>query len=109
MKQIILHIQNGGKGTDIIFPCEEYMLSKSLKKIGIGDAVFGNRYAAEVVEPKEFVVLENHPLDLDEVNYLAKLMDREDATEKKTLFAVAAYEGYDTPKELINLHFNLGC
>ena len=85
------------------------MLSKSLKKIGIGDAVFGNRYAAEVVETKEFVVLENHPLDLDEVNYLAKLMDREDATEKKTLFAVAAYEGYDTPKELINLHFNLGC
>lgn len=25
MKQIILHIRNGGKGTDIIFPCEEYI------------------------------------------------------------------------------------
>ena len=43
------------------------------------------------------------------MNYLAKLMDSEDATERKTLFAVVAYEGYDTPKELINQHFNLGC
>lgn len=109
MKQIVLHIQNNGKGIDITFPCEEYMLSKSLNKIGIADTVFGKRYTAEVVEPEELVCLENQELDLDEVNYLAKLMDGEDATKKKTLFAAAAYEGYDTPKELINLHFNLGC
>ena len=109
MKQIVLHIRNNGKGTDITFPCEEFILNRSLEKIGITDAIPGKRYAAEVVEPEEFVVLENQTVDLDEVNYLAKLMDGEDATERKTLFAVAACEGYDTPKELINLHFNLGC
>ena len=109
MKQIVLHIRNNGKGTDITFPCEEFILNRSLEKIGITDAIPGKRYAAEVAEPEEFVVLENQAVDLDEVNYLAKLMDGEDATERKTLFAVATCEGYDTPKELINLHFNLGC
>ena len=107
MKQIVLHIRNNGKGTDITFPCEEFILNRSLEKIGITDAIPEKRYAAEVVEPEEFVVLENQTVDLDEVNYLAKLMDGEDATERKTLFAVAACEGYDTPKELINLHFNI--
>ncbi len=109
MKQIVLHIRNNGIGVDIEFPCTEEKLSKSLNAIGIADAALGKRYAAEVVEPEELVILENQTLDLDEVNYLAKLMDSEDAAERKTLFAVAAYEGYGSPKEFINLHFNLGC
>lgn len=88
MKQIILHIQNGGKGTDIIFPCEEYMLSKSLKKIGIGDAVFGNRYAAEVVEPKEFVVLENHPLELGRSELPRKTNGPQKTRRRKKLFSL---------------------
>lgn len=66
-------------------------------------------YVTEVVEPDALCLLESKVVDLDEVNYLAKLMDSEDETEKNTLFAVTACEGYDTPKELINLHFNLGC
>ena len=109
MKQIILHIRNNGIGVDIEFPCTEEQLSKSLNSIGIADPALGKRYTTEVVEPEELVLMENQAVDLDEVNYLAKLMDSEDATERKTLFTVVAYEGYDTPKELINLHFNLDC
>ena len=36
----------------------------------------------EVVEPDALCLLESKVVDLDEVNYLAKLMDSEDETEK---------------------------
>lgn len=109
MKQIVLNIQNGKKNTDIAFPCTEDELGKALASIGLVNTPSPKAYVTEVVEPDALCLLESKVLDLDEVNYLAKLMDSEDETEKNTLFAVTACEGYDTPKEFINLHFNLGC
>lgn len=109
MKQIVLNIRNGKKNADVAFPCTEEELGKALASIGLANTPSQKAYVTEVVEPDAFCLLESKVLDLDEVNYLAKLMDSEDATERKTLFAVTACEGYDTPKELINLHFNLGC
>lgn len=109
MKQIVLNIRNGEKNTDIAFPCVEEELGKALASIGLVNSPSPKAYVTEVVEPDALCLLESKVVDLDEVNYLAKLMDSEDETEKNTLFAVTACEGYDTPKELINLHFNLGC
>ena len=87
----------------------EEELGKALASIGLANTPSQKAYVTEVVEPDAFCLLESKVLDLDEVNYLAKLMDSEDAAERKTLFVVAAYEGYGSPKELINLHFNLDC
>ena len=87
----------------------EEELGKALASIGLVNSPSPKAYVTEVVEPDALCLLESKVVDLDEVNYLAKLMDSEDETEKNTLFAVTACEGYDTPKELINLHFNLGC
>ena len=109
MKQIVLNIRIGEKNTDIAFPCVEEELGKALASIGLVNSPSPKAYVTEVVEPDALCLLESKVVDLDEVNYLAKLMDSEDETEKNTLFAVTACEGYDTPKELINLHFNLGC
>lgn len=109
MKQIVLNIRNKQENTDIAFPCTEEELNKALKRLGKENAQGVKGYVSEVAEPEGFVCLENQELDLDEVNYLAKLMESEDETEKIALFTIAAYEGYETPKELINLHFNLGC
>ena len=109
MKQIVLNIRVGKKNTDIAFPCVEEELGKALASIGLVNTPSPKAYVTEVVEPDALCLLESKVVDLDEVNYLAKLMDSEDETEKNTLFAVTACEGYDTPKELINLHFNLGC
>lgn len=109
MKQIVLNIRNKQGNTDIAFPCTEEELHEALKRLGKENSPGVKGYVSEVVEPEGFVCLENQELDLDEINYLAKLMDSEDETEKTALFTIAAYEGYETPKELINLHFNLGC
>lgn len=87
---------------------------KQRREISAWQDPFGIRYEEQLYasllrESDAFCLLESKVLDQDEVNYLAKLMDGEDTAEKNTLFAVTACEGYDTPKELINLHFNLGC
>ena len=93
MKQIVLNIQNGKRNTDIAFPCTEDELGKALASIGLVNSPSPKAYVTEVVEPDALCLLESKVVDLDEVNYLAKLMDSEDATERKTLFAVVAYEG----------------
>lgn len=109
MKQIVLNIRNGEKNTDIDFPCVEEELGKALASIGLVNTPSPKVYVTEVVEPDALCLLESKVLDLYEVNYLAKLLECESTTSRIKLFAAAAYEGYDTPKELINLHFNLGC
>lgn len=96
MKQIVLNIRNGEKNTDIAFPCVEEELGKALASIGLVNSPSPKAYVTEVVEPDALCLLESKVVDLDEVNYLAKLMDSEDETEKNTLFAVTACEGFNT-------------
>ena len=105
--RIMLRVRYGREETDIEFPSDERVLCGLLEKIGAPLA--SKLYISEVVQPREFVMLENMTLDPDEINYLAKLMDSEMPDELHKMYAVAAYEGFDTPKELINLHYNLNC
>ena len=109
VNKIILNIRNGDGKTDIEFPCTETEMSEILEKIDIPDLNAPKVFVSEVVEPSGLSMLESKTLNLDEVNYLAKLLDSLMQDERDKVYSVANYEGYDTPKELINLHFNLGC
>ena len=106
VNKIILNLRNAGRDTDIEFPCTEKEMSEALEKIGIPDLNAPKVYVSEVVEPTGLSMLESKALNLDEVNYLAKLLDSLMQDERDKIYAVANYEGYDTPKELINVYFN---
>lgn len=106
VNKIILNLRNAGRDTDIEFPCTEKEMSEALEKIEIPDLNAPKIYVSEVVEPSGLSMLEGKALNLDEVNYLAKLLDSLVQDERDKIYAVANYEGYDTPKELINVYFN---
>lgn len=106
VNKIILNLRNAGRDTDIEFPCTEKEMSEALEKIEIPDLNAPKVYVSEVVEPTGLSMLESKALNLDEVNYLAKLLDSLMQDERDKIYAVANYEGYDTPKELINVYFN---
>ena len=106
VNKIILNLRNAGRDTDIEFPCTEKEMSEALEKIEIPDLNAPKVYVSEVVEPSGLSMLEGKALNLDEVNYLAKLLDSLMQNERDKVYAVANYEGYDTPKELINVYFN---
>ena len=72
---IKVKIQNGKHCTDIIFPCNEQLLSRALCGIGMdGDQPAPAPLIAKI-KPKELFMLENTMVNLDELNYLAKRMD----------------------------------
>ena len=106
VNKIILNIRNGDRKTDIEFPCTEKEMSEALEKIAIPDLNAPKVFVSEVVEPSGLSMLEGKTLNLDEVNYLAKLLDSLVQDERDKIYSVANYEGYDTPKELINVYYN---
>lgn len=106
VNKIILNIRNGERKTDIDFPCTEKDMAEALEKIAIPDLNAPKVFVSEVVEPSGLSMLESKKLNLDEVNYLAKLLGSLVQDERDKIYSVANYEGYDTPKELINVYFN---
>ena len=106
VNKIILNLRNAGRDTDIEFPCTEKEMSEALEKIEIPELNAPKVYVSEVVEPSGLSMLEGKTLNLDEVNYLAKLLDSLVQDERDKIYSVANYEGYDTPKELINVYYN---
>lgn len=106
VNKIILNLRNAVRDTDIEFPCTEKEMSEALEKIEIPDLNAPKVYVSEVVEPSGLSMLEGKTLNLDEVNYLAKLLDSLVQDERDNVYAVANYEGYDTTKELINVYYN---
>lgn len=106
VNKIILNLRNAGRDTDIEFPCAEKEMSEALEKIAIPELNAPKVFVSEVVEPSGLSMLEGKTLNLDEVNYLAKLLGSLVQDERDKIYAVANYEGYDTPKELINVYFN---
>lgn len=107
MKQIALNIQNGKEEVEITFPCTEKDLNKALEVVGIKERLAPKGVITEVLTPKGLSMLEYQEVNLDEINYLANLMDTNDASDIKTFLAAAEVNSYRTPKDLINLHFNL--
>ncbi len=106
---ISLNIEYENENVGIGFPCEESELERALKYLKIPSSFPPKVYVKKVLEPRDLSVLTGKELNLDEVNYLAKLMEGLWFEEFDTLYAIAAYKGYDEPKALINQIFNLNC
>lgn len=92
VNKIILNLRNAGRDTDIEFPCTEKEMSEALEKIAIPDLNAPKVYVSEVVEPSGLSMLEGKTLNLDEVNYLAKLLDSLVQDERDKIYSVANYE-----------------
>lgn len=105
----ILNVKYDNGMTDIEFPCSEKTLRESLESLGVPDVCPPKLYVTETVTPDGLQMLEGKEQNLDEINYLAKLLEGLITEEKEKIYAVAEYEGYDTPKDLINVYFNPGC
>ena len=103
---ITLNIKKDREHVDIRFPCSEKVITDALKKIGVNDELDTKQTVSEVVDFEVLSLLEGQEVDLDEINYLAKRLDAMTKTELDKFSVVAQMEGYDNPKELINLTFN---
>ncbi len=103
---ITLNIKRNGKFVDVRFPCIEKVLTDALKEIGVTDPLDTKQTVSEVVDFDALSLLEGQEVDLDEINYLAKRLDSLTAPELDKFCVVAQMEGYDNPKDLINLTFN---
>lgn len=64
-------------------------------------------FLSEVYEPVELSLMANHSVHVDEMNFLARRMESLDCKEKLQMYEAAKRKLLFTPKDLINLTFNL--
>ena len=102
-----IRIKNHDTERDIGFPCSENNLYSALSEVHSIDKDPMPVAVIEVDEPKELGVLIGQSVDLDEINYLAKRMDSFDEKEMFQFLESVNHTGLKTPKDLINLTFNL--
>ena len=106
---IKLKIGNAGHETDIRFPISESDLYDRLFEILAIDSPDQQPpvTVTGVYWPEEFSVLEGRQVNLDEMNYLAKRMESFDALEMDQFLIGISKLDDPSPKDLINLTFNL--
>jgi len=91
------------------FPCTDSYLQEQLVKLRGSKDEKLDLYIEKVTEPKSLSILNNHFINMDELNYLAKRMDSLDNRETIQFYAVATHCKLYKMKDLINLTFNLPC
>ena len=90
------------------FPCREKEVSEILQKLGFPEMIPPIVYAQEIIEPKEeYDGLAGKYLNLDEINYFAGYEENLIPDDRTKLKAVISQEKELTPKELINLCYDL--
>lgn len=94
---------------EIEFPCTDSELRRKLQEVRPSNESSNEIFVLSVHQPTALSMLENQFLDMDEVNFLAKRMDSFTHDELLQFYAAAQYEGFRSPKDLINLTFNLPC
>lgn len=94
--------------TEIEFPCTDSELQQKLREIRPPQST-SDIFVLSVHQPTALSMLEDQFLDMDEVNFLAKRMDSFTYDELLQFYAAAQYENFRTPRDLINLTYNLPC
>lgn len=69
-------VKHNDNYADIEFPCSEAYLSAKLMEIHVDDLSSITHYISAITEPKELSFLKDKMINLDELNYLAKRMDK---------------------------------
>jgi hypothetical protein len=94
---------------EIEFPCTDTELQRKLTEVRPTDTSPDEIFVQAVHQPTMLSMLEDQFLDMDEVNFLAKRMDSFTYDELLQFYAAAQYEQLQSPKDLINLTYNLPC
>ena len=92
---------------EIEFPCTNSELQRKLREVRPPDESTNEIFVLSVHQPTALSMLQDQFLDMDEVNFLAKRMDSFTYDELLQFYAAAQHEGLRSPKDLINLTFNL--
>lgn len=94
---------------EIEFPCTDTELQQKLTEVRPTDTSPDEIFVQAVHHPTMLSMLEDQFLNMDEVNFLAKRMDSFTYDELLQFYAAAQYEQLQSPKDLINLTYNLPC
>ena len=94
---------------EIEFPCTDTELQRKLTEVRPTDTSPDEIFVQAVHQPTMLSMLEEQFLNMDEVNFLAKRMDSFTYDELLQFYAAAQYEQLQSPKDLINLTYNLPC
>ena len=103
---IEVKVKNCDMETVIGFPCTEKYLAEKLREVGITDELPPPLHVVEVLEGDGLELLAGKYLDLDEANYLGKLLEGMTNAQMDKFAVVARKEGFGSAKDLINLTFN---
>ena len=104
---ITVTLQYGDNYVNVEFPCGDNHLLSRLSELHYEGNELRYAFLHEVIEPKELAILEKTFVNPDELNYLAKRMDSFWGDEEIQFFEAAKHRGCSTPKDLINMTFNL--
>lgn len=108
MTEIVLRIKHNDTCIDIEFPIEESPLYAKLAELHATDHEGDPFLVEKVLEPVELKdFFEGKSVDLDEINYLAKRMESFSGQEYYQFLAASRFEDHLTPRDLVNLTFNL--
>ena len=94
---------------EIEFPCTDTELQQKLTEVRPTDTSPDEIFVQAVHQPTMLSMLEDQFLNMDEVNFLAKRMASFTYDELLQFYAAAQYEQLQSPKDLINLTYNLPC
>jgi hypothetical protein len=94
---------------EIEFPCTDTELQQKLTEVRPTDTSPYEIFVQAVHQPTMLSMLEDQFLNMDEVNFLAKRLDSFTYDELLQFYAAAQYEQLQSPKDLINLTYNLPC
>jgi hypothetical protein len=94
---------------EIEFPCSDTELQQKLTEVRPSDTSPDEIFVQAVHQPTMLSMLEDQFLNMDEVNFLAKRLDSFTYDELLQFYAAAQYEQLQSPKDLINLTYNLPC
>ena len=97
------------RSAEIEFPCSDTKLQQLLNEIRPAGTTSNEIFVMAVDRPTALSMLEDQFLNMDEVNFLAKRLDSFTYDELLQFYAAAQYEHLQSPKDLINLTYNLPC
>lgn len=101
---ITLKIWHGPMRTTLTLPLRETEIQKALVK---AFRTAPSKVVADDVSPNELALLDGKEIDLDELNFLAKNLDRFTPYEQEQFLAAVQVEQPSDLKALINLSFNM--
>lgn len=105
MDSIKIHISTYEGNTSWVFPMKDSELDRKMKAMGFGTS--NEIPIAGVAWPEGLYMLRGLKVDADELNFLAKSIDRFDESESDRFFAAAGELKNANVEDLINLSFNI--